>query len=72
MTVPANEAVLLHENLDGIAVLTLNREGARNSLSTELLEAMIAALAAIADDPAIRAVVIAANGPAFCAGHDLK
>ena len=72
MTVPANEAVLLHENLDGIAVLTLNREAARNSLSTELLEAMIAALAAIADDPAIRAVVIAANGPAFCAGHDLK
>jgi enoyl-CoA hydratase/carnithine racemase len=72
MTVPANEAVLLHENLDGIAVLTLNREGARNSLSTELLEAMIAALAAIAADPAIRAVIIAANGPAFCAGHDLK
>jgi enoyl-CoA hydratase/carnithine racemase len=72
MTVPANEAVLLHENLDGIAVLTLNREAARNSLSTELLEAMIAALAAIADDPAIRTVVIAANGPAFCAGHDLK
>src|SRR5947208_7713581 len=37
-----------------------------------MLEAMIAALAAIAADPAIRAVVLAANGPAFCAGHDLK
>src|SRR5271154_9379 len=72
MTVPANQAVLLHENCDGIAVLTLNREAARNSLSVDLLEAMIDALAAIAADPAIRAVVIAANGPAFCAGHDLK
>jgi enoyl-CoA hydratase/carnithine racemase len=72
MTVPANEAVLLHETLDGIAVLTLNREAARNSLSVELMEAMIEALGAIAVDAAVRAVVIAANGPAYCAGHDLK
>jgi enoyl-CoA hydratase/carnithine racemase len=72
MTVPANEAVLLHENLDDVAVLSLNRPAARNSLSVELLEAMTAALGAISGDRAIRAVVIAANGPAFCAGHDLK
>jgi enoyl-CoA hydratase/carnithine racemase len=72
MTVSVHEAVLLHENLDGIAVLTLNRSAARNSLSVALLEAMIEALAAIANDRAIRAVIIAANGPAFCAGHDLK
>ena len=72
MTVPALDAVLLRETLDGVAVLTLNRPAARNSLSLEMLEAIIAALAAIAADPAVRAVVIAANGPAFCAGHDLK
>ncbi len=72
MTVSAPEQVLLHENLDGIAVLTLNRPAARNSLSVELLEAMIETLGVIANDPAIRAVVIGANGPAFCAGHDLK
>jgi enoyl-CoA hydratase/carnithine racemase len=72
MMVPANEAVLLHENLDDVAMLSLNRPAARNSLSVELLEAMIAALAAISADTSIRAVVIAANGPAFCAGHDLK
>jgi enoyl-CoA hydratase/carnithine racemase len=72
MTVPTRNEVLLHENLDGIAVLTLNRPAARNSLSVEMLEAMIEALAAIAADPAIRVVIIAANGPAFCAGHDLK
>ena len=53
-------------------MLTLNRPQARNSLS----EAMLAALA---DEPCrdrgrprVRAVVLAANGPAFCAGHDLK
>jgi enoyl-CoA hydratase/carnithine racemase len=72
MTVPALDAVLLRETLDGVAVLTLNRPAARNSLSLEMLEAIIAALAAIAADPSVRAVVIAANGPAFCAGHDLK
>jgi enoyl-CoA hydratase/carnithine racemase len=72
MTVPSLEAVLLRESLDGVAVLTLNRPRARNSLSLEMLKALIAAFAAIAADPAVRAVVIAANGPAFCAGHDLK
>jgi enoyl-CoA hydratase/carnithine racemase len=72
MTVSAPEQVLLHENLEGVAVLTLNRPAARNSLSVELLEAMIETLGVIADDPTIRAVIIAANGPAFCSGHDLK
>jgi enoyl-CoA hydratase/carnithine racemase len=72
MTVPSLDAVLLRETRDGVAVLTLNRPAARNSLSLEMLEAMIAAIAAIAADPSVRAVVIAANGPAFCAGHDLK
>jgi enoyl-CoA hydratase/carnithine racemase len=72
MTVPSLDAVLLRETLDGIAVLTLNRPAARNSLSLEMLEAMIAAFTAVAADRSVRAVVIAANGPAFCAGHDLK
>jgi enoyl-CoA hydratase/carnithine racemase len=72
MTVPSLDAVLLRETIDGVAVLTLNRPAVRNSLSLEMLEAMIAALAAIAADPSVRAVVVAANGPAFCAGHDLK
>jgi enoyl-CoA hydratase/carnithine racemase len=72
MTVPSLDAALLRDTLDGVAVLTLNRPAARNSLSLEMLEAMIAAIAAIAADRSVRAVVIAANGPAFCAGHDLK
>jgi enoyl-CoA hydratase/carnithine racemase len=64
--------VLLREDKGGIAILTLNRPQARNSLSEALLEALSDALSAIAHDRTVRAVVIAANGPAFSAGHDLK
>ena len=64
--------VLLREDVGEIAVLTLNRPEARNSLSDELLAALSQALAAIALDRSVRVVVLAANGPAFCAGHDLK
>ena len=72
----ASELILLREDLTedrtGIAVLTLNRPQARNSLSEALLEALSDALTAIAHDRTVRTVVLAANGPAFCAGHDLK
>jgi enoyl-CoA hydratase/carnithine racemase len=64
--------VLLRENLGTIVVLTLNRPAARNSLSEELIAELHAALTDIHDDKRIRAVVIAANGPAFSAGHDMK
>lgn len=55
-----------------VAVLTLNRPAQRNSLSEAMIAHLHGALAEIAADKAVRAVVIAANGPAFCAGHDLK
>jgi enoyl-CoA hydratase/carnithine racemase len=64
--------VLLRENRGGIAILTLNRPQARNSLSEALLQALGDTLSAIAHDRAVRVVVLAANGPAFSAGHDLK
>jgi enoyl-CoA hydratase/carnithine racemase len=64
--------VLLRERDGDIAILVLNRPQARNSLSEALLNALSAAFAEIADDKTIRAVVLAASGPAFCAGHDLK
>ena len=63
---------MLHEHSGGITLLTLNRPEARNSLSEAMLAALGAAFVAIAKDKRVRAVVIAANGPAFCAGHDLK
>ena len=64
--------LLLRHDEGGVAWLTLNRPGARNALSVALMTALEAALGAIAEDAAVRAVVIAGAGPAFCAGHDLK
>jgi enoyl-CoA hydratase/carnithine racemase len=64
--------VLLREDAEGVATIILNRPAARNGLSLALLDALSAALRDIAGDPAIRCVVIAAEGPVFCAGHDLK
>jgi enoyl-CoA hydratase/carnithine racemase len=72
MNVQAASPALLIERDKDVAVLVLNRPQARNSLSEALLDSMAAALAGIADDRSIRAVVLAANGPAFCAGHDMK
>lgn len=64
--------VLARRDEGGIAVLTLSRPERRNALSEAMLDALAAQLGAIASDAAIRAVIIAAEGPAFSAGHDLK
>ena len=64
--------LLLRRDQDGVAWLTLNRPAARNALSMALMRALDAELAAIADDAAVRVVVIGGAGPAFCAGHDLR
>jgi enoyl-CoA hydratase/carnithine racemase len=66
------QQILLREQIGNIAVLTLNRPESRNSLSEELIAAVTAALRDIHDDARIRAVVIAATGTAFSAGHDIK
>lgn len=63
---------LLHEVRDGVARLTLNRPDARNALSVPLMAALEAALDDADHDPAVRVVVLAGAGPAFCAGHDLR
>jgi enoyl-CoA hydratase/carnithine racemase len=68
----ASHATLLREDVGAVAVLTLNRPQARNSLSEAMLKALGNALAAIAHERAVRAVILTANGPAFSAGHDLK
>jgi len=64
--------ILLRETIGSIGVLTLNRPAARNSLSETLIGELHAALDEVASDSTVRAVVIAANGPVFSAGHDLK
>ena len=64
--------ILLRETAGSIAVLTLNRPAARNSLSAAMIASLHAELNDISRDKAVRGVVIAANGPAFSAGHDMK
>jgi enoyl-CoA hydratase/carnithine racemase len=63
-------------NLDrprpGVAVLTLNRSAARNALSLAMLDALHKAFDALGADTTVAAIVLAANGPVFSSGHDLK
>ena len=67
-----NDKILLREDQGPVAVLTLNRPEARNSLSEELIGALTSAVKEIGGSDALRAVIIAAEGPVFSAGHDLK
>jgi enoyl-CoA hydratase/carnithine racemase len=68
----ADGELLLIDNVNGVVTLTLNRPDQFNALSQELLDALQRALADIAENEQVRCVVLAANGRAFCAGHDLK
>jgi enoyl-CoA hydratase/carnithine racemase len=64
--------VLRSEDTRGVVTLTLNRPQAFNALSEAMLAQLQRELDAIASDESMRVVVIAAEGKAFCAGHDLK
>lgn len=72
ITTAAREITITREDLGAIAVLTLDRPQQRNTLSAAVLTELRAALAALAGERSVRAVILAANGAAFCAGHDLK
>ena len=63
---------LLIERRKGVLLLTLARPDRRNSLSEAMLHALQTAIADAGADLEVRAVVLAAEGPVFCAGHDLK
>lgn len=67
-----DQALILTSRDGPILTLTLNRPQARNALSEGLMASLQAALDAAGHDPTTRVVIIAANGPAFSAGHDLK
>lgn len=61
-----------NEIADGVLTLALNRPDQRNSLCRELMAEIVSTIAAAVDDSDVHVIVLAANGPAFCAGHDLK
>jgi len=66
------QPILLRSDSDGITTLTLNRPDQYNPLSSEMLSELQQQLDLIDQDDAVRVVIIAANGKAFCPGHDLK
>src|SRR6266496_2190132 len=74
LTAPGGEDPLILRSRDprGVVTLTLNRPHAFNALSEAMLTALRREFEAIAEDESLRVVVLAAEGKAFCAGHDLK
>ena len=73
--IPALETdieLLIRNDRDAVATLTLNRPTARNALTRALMTELQDQLDRIAGDEGIKAVIIGGAGPAFCAGHDLK
>ena len=68
----AEGLVLADRGEDGVLRLTLNAPRSRNALSESMMTALSSALEEAAHDAAVRVIVIAANGPVFCAGHNLK
>jgi len=69
---PQDLPYVLREDRDAVAFLTLNRPHSRNALSMPMIDALLRVFDAIAEDVSVHVVVLAGNGPAFCAGHDLK
>ena len=66
------DILIQNRDREGVLRLTLNDVGRRNALSEAMLGELAAAFSAAGKDPLVRVIVLAANGPAFCAGHDLK
>lgn len=64
--------LVLREDADAVATLTLNNPKKLNALSDAMIGALSDALDAVAADASVRAVVLTGAGKAFCAGHDLK
>ncbi|PWR23537.1 enoyl-CoA hydratase [Zavarzinia compransoris] len=72
MNAPAETPYALRSDRDGIATVTLSRPAARNALSMAMMAALHGMLDDIHHDTSVKVVILAAEGPAFCAGHDLK
>lgn len=66
------DSSVLLEVTDGVATITLNRPDAYNSLDVATKELLLGVVQQVADDPAVRCVVLTGTGKAFCTGQDLK
>jgi 2-(1,2-epoxy-1,2-dihydrophenyl)acetyl-CoA isomerase len=72
VVMPDQPRPVLLEVADGVATVTFNRPDAMNSLDVATKVALLAAVRQVADDPAVRCVVLTGTGRAFCVGQDLK
>jgi enoyl-CoA hydratase/carnithine racemase len=72
MSGPPNLPPVLPTRKDGVLTITLNRPEARNALSENLMRVLQLTLDEAANEESLRVVILAAKGPAFCAGHDLR
>jgi enoyl-CoA hydratase/carnithine racemase len=72
MNRPTTLPPLLPSRTGGVLTITLNRPEARNALSESLMRALQLTLDEAVDDAAVKVIIIAAKGPAFSSGHDLK
>jgi 2-(1,2-epoxy-1,2-dihydrophenyl)acetyl-CoA isomerase len=69
---PEQRSPVLLETADGVATITFNRPESMNSLDVATKVALLDAVRQVADDPAVRCVVLTGTGRAFCVGQDLK
>jgi len=65
------EAILVDHEAP-VAMITLNRPERRNALAVDMMQELIDAFKTLGCDTQVRAIILAANGPAFSAGHDLR
>ncbi len=72
ITKEASEALVLRDDENGIAHLTINRPKSYNALSIACMEALIEEINGISGDPSVKVVILSGSGKGFCAGHDLK
>ncbi len=63
---------VIHEAVDGVGTITLNRPEQRNALNLQMAKDLFAAVKAMEADAGVRVVLVRGAGPTFCAGADLK
>mgnify|MGYP003622945450 FL=1 len=68
----SRQGAVLLDLSDGVATVTMNRPDAMNSLDIATKSLLLSTLRQVADDPAVRCVVLTGTGRAFCVGQDLK
>jgi enoyl-CoA hydratase/carnithine racemase len=73
MSANASDASIATLEIDGrIAYVTMNRPEKRNALSFQMMEALVRCFRAVGREDGVAVAILRANGPAFCAGHDLS